>query len=175
MLAAKGASAAAIAWVIRLLAPAPFSEYPYYAPLGAVVTMSSTAVSSVRVSAQAVGAVLIGAAIARVADTVLAINMLLPPLPLTPSRLALDRLCDVLVDQVEVLAERLEQEGPLDAGEWEDQRREVTSTIVRGRWSHRRARRRGSTGERGVTVSGRPHRCNVRTRSQQPPRWSTTS
>ncbi|MGI5187203.1 hypothetical protein ACQEVI_03560 [Promicromonospora sp. CA-289599] len=193
-LAAKGASAAAIAWVIGLFAPAPFSEYPYYAPLGAVVAMSSTAVSSVRVSAQAVGAVLMGAAIARGVDAVLAssvlsvalvvavallcagwrvfgtmgnwvatsglfvlilggveyvgvfsglvvvgatvavtINILLPPLPLTPSRLALDRLRDVLVDQVDVLAERLQKEGPLDAEEWEDRRRQVTSTIDHAR------------------------------------------
>ncbi|MFD7026387.1 aromatic acid exporter family protein, partial [Promicromonospora sukumoe] len=75
-LAAKGAVAAALAWFVALLAPAPFSEYPYYAPLGAVVAMTSSAVRSVRESAQAVGALLLGAVIARGVDAAVGSSVL---------------------------------------------------------------------------------------------------
>ncbi|MFC7022077.1 hypothetical protein ACFQHV_02945 [Promicromonospora thailandica] len=196
-LAAKGALAAALAWLVGLVAPAPFSEYPYYAPLGAVVATSTTAVRSVRESVQVVGALLLGAVIARGVDAVVAssvlsvalvvalallcagwrvfgevgswvvtsalfvlviggsdpleyvtvyaglvvtgaaigvaVNLLLPALPLTPTELALDRLRDVLLDQVSLLALRLEREGPLLAQEWQQRRREVTPTIDRAR------------------------------------------
>lgn len=69
-LAVKGALAATLAWFAGTLAPAPFSEYPYYAPLGAVLATTSTVVRSVRDSVQAVAAVLLGAVIARVVDLV---------------------------------------------------------------------------------------------------------
>jgi uncharacterized membrane protein YgaE (UPF0421/DUF939 family) len=69
-LAVKGALAATLAWFVGTLAPAPFSEYPYYAPLGAVLATTSTVVRSVRESVQTVAAVLIGAVIARAVDLV---------------------------------------------------------------------------------------------------------
>ncbi|MEV0891651.1 hypothetical protein [Promicromonospora sp. NPDC050262] len=67
-LAIKGSLAASLAWIVAVLAPAPFSEQPYYAPLGAIIAMSSTAVRSVRHSAQATGAVLVGAVLAHGMD-----------------------------------------------------------------------------------------------------------
>lgn len=70
-LATKGAVAAAIAWFVGLLAPAPLNEYPYYAPMGAVVATSGTLSRSARESAQAIGAILLGAGIARGIDVVL--------------------------------------------------------------------------------------------------------
>jgi uncharacterized membrane protein YgaE (UPF0421/DUF939 family) len=222
-LAAKGAAAASFAWLLGLVAPAPFSEHPYYAPLGAVVAMSSTAVRSVRESAQALGAVLAGAVIARCVDAVLtssvlsvaivvavallcagwrvfgemgswvvtaglfvlilggveqleyigvfsglivvgaaigvAINLLLPPLPLTPSELMLDRVRDVLIDQVEVVTERLEQEGPLLAEEWQGRRRELSPTIAS-------AREAGSRTGEAVRVNRRARRYDKWTASQ---------
>jgi len=71
-LATRGAIAAALAWVVGNLAPAPWSDFPYYAPLGAVVATTSTLARSVRESLQTVGALLIGAVIAVVTDAVLA-------------------------------------------------------------------------------------------------------
>lgn len=216
-LAAKGALAASLAWVVGVLAPAPFSEQPYYAPLGAIIAMSSTAVRSVRDSVQATGAVLAGAALARGVDLALGsgtlsgilsvavvvgvallcagwrvfgemgtwvvtsalfvlilggteqlefiavfaglivvgaaigtgVNLLFPPLPLTPSEDALDRLRAVLVDQTEVLADRLERVGPLAGDEWQRRRRDVAPTIDRAHdavaWTHEamRVNRRG--------------------------------
>lgn len=60
----KSAVAAGLAWLaVRPLGGAA-DEYPYYAPLGAVVVMSTTAMSSVRTSVQAVAALSLGAAIA---------------------------------------------------------------------------------------------------------------
>jgi len=60
LLAVKTAVAAALAW----LCVQPFGgfihEYPYYAPLGAVVAMSTTVVDSVRASWQAAAAVCLG-------------------------------------------------------------------------------------------------------------------
>src|SRR5690606_8575909 len=70
-LAVRGAIAAALAWFVGVLAPEPFSDYPYYAPLGAVVATPSTLARSVRESVQAVLAILVGAAIARVVDLAL--------------------------------------------------------------------------------------------------------
>ncbi|MFF8346946.1 aromatic acid exporter family protein [Cellulosimicrobium funkei] len=196
-LAVKGALAAAVAWYVGVLAPAPFSEYPYYAPLGAVVATTSTLARSVRESTQAILAILVGAAIARGVDVVLApsalsvavvvglallcagwrrfgemgtwavtsalfvliigndakvefvgayaglvvvgagigvvINLLVPPLPLTPTEEALDGLRDTLVDQVEALGDGLAGERPPSAEEWEERRREVEPTLTRAR------------------------------------------
>jgi uncharacterized membrane protein YgaE (UPF0421/DUF939 family) len=69
--AAKGALAAAIAWFVGVLAPAPFDQYPYYAPMGAVVATTGTLSRSATSSAQAVAAILLGAVIARGVDLVL--------------------------------------------------------------------------------------------------------
>lgn len=192
-LAVRGAVAAALAWAVGMLAPAPLSEFPYYAPLGAVVATTSTLVRSVRESLQTVGALLLGAAVAVGTDAVLApdalsvavvvglallcggwrvlgdkgawvansaifvlvlgqgdstqyigayaglvvvgaligiaVNFLLPPLPLTPSDAALDDLRDALVEQVDDLADRLEHRGPLEPGEWERRRRALWPTV----------------------------------------------
>lgn len=192
-LALKGALAATLAWFVGILSPEPFSQYPYYAPLGAVLATTSTVVRSVRESLQTVAAVLVGALIARAVDLVplpgpleiavvtavallcvgwrifgdmgswtvtsaifvlilgsgesfgyigsyaglivvgaaigVAINVLLPPLPLTPSELALERLRDALADQVEALATWLEDAGALDPDEWEDRRHGLIPTI----------------------------------------------
>ncbi|MFC8597322.1 aromatic acid exporter family protein [Isoptericola sp. NPDC057191] len=70
-MALRGAVAAALAWVVGTLMPAPWSEFPYYAPLGAVVATTSTLARSVRESVQTVGALLLGAAIAVGTDAVL--------------------------------------------------------------------------------------------------------
>ncbi len=71
-LAFKGALAAALAWTVGTMAPAPFSDYPFYAPLGAVIATTTTVARSARESVQSVGALLLGAAIALGADAVLA-------------------------------------------------------------------------------------------------------
>ncbi|MBI9115693.1 FUSC family protein [Sanguibacter suaedae] len=67
-LAVRATVAAVIAFPVALLVPEPWSAYPYYAPLGAVVATSVTLASSARESAQAVGAILLGAAVAQVVD-----------------------------------------------------------------------------------------------------------
>jgi uncharacterized membrane protein YgaE (UPF0421/DUF939 family) len=196
-LATKGALAATLAWFVGTLMPAPFSEYPYYAPLGAVLATTSTVVRSVRESVQTVAAVLIGAAIARAVDLAplpgplevgvvvgiallcvgwgifgdmgswavnsaifvlilgsgegmgfigsyaglivvgaaigIAVNLLLPPLPLTPSEVALVRLRDELAEQIETLAAGLEDRGTLDPDAWEDRRHGLIPTIESAR------------------------------------------
>jgi hypothetical protein len=203
-LAVRGALAATLAWLAGTLAPAPFSEYPYYAPLGAVLATTSTVVRSVRDSLQAVAAVLVGAVVARGVDLVplpgpleiavvvgialvcvgwrvlgdmgnwavmsaifvlilgdrdgmayigsyaglivvgaaigIGINLLLPPLPLVPSELALARLRDGLAEQVEELATWLDDEGPLAPGEWEHRRHQLYPTIERARAAVARTR-----------------------------------
>jgi uncharacterized membrane protein YgaE (UPF0421/DUF939 family) len=62
-LAAKCAVAAALAWVLVLPLGGVADDYPYYAPLGAVVAVGTTLVSSLRASVQGVGALLLGAAL----------------------------------------------------------------------------------------------------------------
>jgi uncharacterized membrane protein YgaE (UPF0421/DUF939 family) len=194
-MAAKGATAAALAWFVGLLAPAPFSEYPYYAPMGAVVATTGTLSRSARESAQAIGAILIGAGIARGVDLVLdpgapaiaiavgiallasgwrllgsmgswavtsalfvlilgagdpasyvgayaglvvagalvgvAVNLAFPPLPLTPSELVLDRLRDVLAEQLEALADGLGADELPSQDEWAQRRREIEPILAR--------------------------------------------
>ena len=71
-MALRGAVAAAVAWVVGIVLPEPFSDYPYYAPLGAVVATTSTVARSVRESFQATAAIVVGALVARGADLVLA-------------------------------------------------------------------------------------------------------
>ncbi|MFI2102794.1 aromatic acid exporter family protein [Isoptericola sp. NPDC019693] len=196
-LALRGAVAAALAWGVGMIVPPPFSEYPYYAPLGAVVATTSTLARSVRESAQAVGALLLGAAVALAVDTVMSpsalsvalvvgvamlcagwralgqmgtwvanaalfvlilgqgeeaqyvgafaglvlvgaaigvgVNAVWPPLPISPSEAALDRLRDALAEQAEALAEWLEHRGPLAPEEWERRRAGLRPTIERAR------------------------------------------
>ncbi|MFC7405551.1 hypothetical protein [Georgenia alba] len=69
-MAVRAALAAAIAWWLARLLPDPAAEYPFYAPLGAVVATTFTLAGSVRESLQAVAAIAIGGAIAHAADFV---------------------------------------------------------------------------------------------------------
>ncbi|MGD7787565.1 hypothetical protein ACQCX2_04495 [Propionibacteriaceae bacterium Y1700] len=83
--------AAGIAWVVAQFVPGG-DEYPYYAPLGAVVATSVTIAASLRGTMRAFGAILIGAVVASVVDTffepssftvaaVVAVGVLLSALP----------------------------------------------------------------------------------------------
>jgi hypothetical protein len=63
-LAGKAALAAAIAWAIALVVPGPVGEYPYYAPLGAVIATSSTLAGSAKEALQTIAAIALGAATA---------------------------------------------------------------------------------------------------------------
>ena len=63
VLAVKTALAAGLAWALAQSFPAPLGDYPFYAPLGAVVTSSITLVGSVRESAEILLALVLGAGI----------------------------------------------------------------------------------------------------------------
>ena len=69
-LALKTAVAAVLAWLCVQPLGGFVDDYPYYAPLGAVIAMSTSIASSVRSSAQAVGAILVGAGLALVVRSV---------------------------------------------------------------------------------------------------------
>lgn len=62
-MAVRAAIAAGLAWWAALLLPDPASEFPYYAPMGAVIATSTTLAGSVRESLQAVGAIALGGVI----------------------------------------------------------------------------------------------------------------
>jgi uncharacterized membrane protein YgaE (UPF0421/DUF939 family) len=64
MLSVKTAVAAALAWLLVQPIGGFIHQYPYYAPLGAVVAMSTTVVSSLRASWQAATAVSLGCVLA---------------------------------------------------------------------------------------------------------------
>jgi uncharacterized membrane protein YgaE (UPF0421/DUF939 family) len=70
----KAAVAAALAWALVQPLWGIADEYPYYAPLGAVIAVTSTVAGSVRGSVQSVAAILVGAG--------LAVLLALTPLPL---------------------------------------------------------------------------------------------
>ncbi|MBO0727677.1 MAG: hypothetical protein J2P57_00375 [Acidimicrobiaceae bacterium] len=63
-MAVKAAGAAALAWLVVQPLGGFVQHYPYYAPLGAVVAMSTTVAASARYAVQAVAAILLGAGIA---------------------------------------------------------------------------------------------------------------
>lgn len=71
-LALRSAGAGAIAFGVGAVFPGPAGEYPYYAPLGAVVAMSSTVMGSVRNAVQSIVSIWLGSAIALVTTTVMA-------------------------------------------------------------------------------------------------------
>ncbi|MFD7076986.1 aromatic acid exporter family protein [Nocardioides sp. NPDC057577] len=75
--ALTAAVAGAIAFGVGAVFPGPAGEFPYYAPLGAVVAMSSTVLGSVRKSVQSILSIWLGSAIA------LAIGAVLSPGPVT--------------------------------------------------------------------------------------------
>ena len=64
VMSAKAAIAATIAWLLVQQLGGVADEYPYYAPLGAVIAVTSTVAGSVRESVQSVAAILAGAALA---------------------------------------------------------------------------------------------------------------
>ncbi|MHA7155036.1 FUSC family protein [Arthrobacter sp. TMN-50] len=64
ILAVKSALASAIAWMIALQVPGVASEYPYYAPLGALACMYPTIAGSARQGIQTLAGLAIGFALA---------------------------------------------------------------------------------------------------------------
>lgn len=60
LLAAKTALAVGIAWALAPLMPGAVNEYPYYAPLGVLVSMYPTFMGSLRTAAQTLLGVLLG-------------------------------------------------------------------------------------------------------------------
>jgi uncharacterized membrane protein YgaE (UPF0421/DUF939 family) len=66
----KAAAAAGLSWLLVLPLGGAADEYPYYAPLGAVIAVSTTVAGSVRESLQAVVGIALGALIAVTAMTV---------------------------------------------------------------------------------------------------------
>jgi uncharacterized membrane protein YgaE (UPF0421/DUF939 family) len=80
LLAAKTALAVGIAWFVAPFVPGVADDYPYYAPLGALISMTPTLMGSVRVGLQTlvglvVGIVLAGAVIFFAAPNVLTISL----------------------------------------------------------------------------------------------------
>lgn len=66
-MAFKAAAAAALSWLVVLSLGGIADEYPYYAPLGAVIAVSATVASSVKASLQSLLAIVCGAALAATA------------------------------------------------------------------------------------------------------------
>jgi uncharacterized membrane protein YgaE (UPF0421/DUF939 family) len=62
--AAKAAAAATLAWVIAQNVPGVAAEYPYYAPLGAVVAMQTTVFAGLRSGLQTLIGIALGIAVA---------------------------------------------------------------------------------------------------------------
>jgi uncharacterized membrane protein YgaE (UPF0421/DUF939 family) len=166
--AVRTTGAAVIAWVLVRLVPGPWSDYPYYAPLGAVIATSVTVRGTTRRSVQSVLAIALGAVVARLVDALdlpgvaglalvvlvgvllsgwrllgdmgswvptaalfvliignadpvgyisayvgltlfgalvgVAVNLVVPPLPLTPAERSLDRLRAAAAEHLEALA-----------------------------------------------------------------------
>lgn len=70
MLALKAAVAAGLAWLVVIPFSGVADDYPYYAPLGAVVATSTSVMTSVRTGVQAIAALVIGAGLAAVVGQV---------------------------------------------------------------------------------------------------------
>ncbi|WP_167137641.1 FUSC family protein [Diaminobutyricimonas sp. TR449] len=64
LMAAKSAIAAGAAWAVALLVPGVAAEYPYYAPLGAIIAMSPTVARSAKSGLQTILGLALGAVIA---------------------------------------------------------------------------------------------------------------
>jgi uncharacterized membrane protein YgaE (UPF0421/DUF939 family) len=62
--AGKAAAAAALAWVLARHVPGVASDYPYYAPLGAVVAMQTTVFAGLRSGVQTLVGIALGIAVA---------------------------------------------------------------------------------------------------------------
>jgi uncharacterized membrane protein YgaE (UPF0421/DUF939 family) len=65
-LAAKAAVATAIAWTVVQPMGGPAADYPYYAPLGAMIAVGTTVAGSIRESLQSLLAIVLGAGLALV-------------------------------------------------------------------------------------------------------------
>ncbi len=74
-MAVKAALAASLAWALVQLVPGPAADYPYYAPLGALIATSTTLTGSAREAAQAVTAISLGAAVALAVDALAGPNL----------------------------------------------------------------------------------------------------
>ncbi|GHE13433.1 FUSC family protein [Klenkia taihuensis] len=75
-MALKAAVAASLAWAVAQLVPGSAGDYPYYAPLGAVVATSTTLAGSAREGLQTVAAIAAGAAVALGVDALSYPNVL---------------------------------------------------------------------------------------------------
>lgn len=67
LLATKAALAAAIAWIIAIAIPGTPSEYPYYAPLGALLAMYPTVAGTLKLGLQTVVGLTLGIILAYIA------------------------------------------------------------------------------------------------------------
>jgi uncharacterized membrane protein YgaE (UPF0421/DUF939 family) len=74
-LAVKAALAAAIAWAVAQVLPEPASDYPYYAPLGALLATTTTLARSAREAVQTVSAVAVGAGVALAVEVLAPANL----------------------------------------------------------------------------------------------------
>ncbi len=74
-LAVQAAVAASAAWALGRRRPGPAADYPYYAPLGAVVATSTTLAGSARESLQTVTAITLGALVALGAEALAGPNV----------------------------------------------------------------------------------------------------
>ena len=75
VLAVKVAVAVAAAFLVVQLLPGFAKQYPYYAPLGALIAVTGTVAGSLRESAQAIVAILLGAPIAWLVDLAFPTNV----------------------------------------------------------------------------------------------------
>jgi uncharacterized membrane protein YgaE (UPF0421/DUF939 family) len=223
LLAGKTALAAGAAWLLVQPFGGFVDDYPYYAPLGAVVATSTSVVGAARTAAQAVAAILAGAALAVTVNALplaeplaiaigigigvlvagvrgfgtmgswvpfatlfvlligsddpaeyvaayggltalgaalgVAVNLVVPQLPLTPATLAQERLREQLADQLDLLADGLDHAEPLSPDDWAELRLalhpqarrveelvQATSEARRANW---RARRWAEAADRG--------------------------
>ncbi|MET4001796.1 uncharacterized membrane protein YgaE (UPF0421/DUF939 family) [Arthrobacter sp. UYCu511] len=64
LLAAKTSLAVGVAWILARYMPGVADKYPYYAPLGALVSMYPTLMGSVRAGLQTLAGLFIGIALA---------------------------------------------------------------------------------------------------------------
>jgi uncharacterized membrane protein YgaE (UPF0421/DUF939 family) len=74
-LAVKAAVASALAWAVALAVPGPAGQYPYYAPLGALLATTTTLAGSAREAAQTVAAIVAGAGIALAVEALATTNV----------------------------------------------------------------------------------------------------
>lgn len=74
-MAVRDAAAASVSWGLVTALPGFAADYPYYAPLGAVIATSTTVAGSMRQSWQTVAAIALGAGLALAIDQLLGRNL----------------------------------------------------------------------------------------------------